>query len=117
MGHNYNPTINITVGAFCSPDGYVLFIKDKGKGFDADKTLKKMLAGEKYYYDLGSFFMFIHADPFNTYSYNTKGNEVYMFSPVRVGKRIEWNKEIANSFIKLDRKLKKKRALFAQTQA
>ena len=68
----------LEIEVFYSPNGYLIIVRDEGKGFDVKGVLAKKKRRRKYWQDGGCGFKLIGADKVNIYSYNKKGNEAYM---------------------------------------
>jgi hypothetical protein len=71
-------TLPVDIEFFFSPKGFLIKIKDCGKGFDTKKVLDLKRRGEVYYQNGGGAFHIMEEDKANVYSYNKKGNEAYM---------------------------------------
>ena len=68
--------VEITV--YFSRKGFLIQVKDEGKGFNVKQVLDDKNRGLRFYRNGGSAFTAMDNDKKHLYSYNEKGNEAYM---------------------------------------
>lgn len=78
-GHKEDLTKTAEIECFYSPKGFLIIVRDQGDGFDVRDIVDKLKKGERFWQDSGATFFWMQEDKVFTYSYNSKGNEAYMF--------------------------------------
>ena len=68
----------IELECYFAPKGFLIVVKDRGKGFDVAEVVRKQNAGKKYFQNGGGAFSLMKKEQTCTYSYSKKGNEAYI---------------------------------------